>query len=302
VLQGRCTYAHNTFVFNEHYNTNGTVDYSKINNTVLIDQRSIDVGYRDLRDPYHLTTGGALGRVHKNFTTIRLSGRILVPDATQVATASDRERAMLAAFDPALCYRDSPSTEGAYAFDFSEPTTDTATYATGLIPLRYYARPAARPRTTETLNDGTVRGFDVALIAADPLAYEQTEQTLVMATSGTITSPGNVVNRGTVPAPMKATIVMSGAGHASFTITRGGVSFVLNLSGTVNNDIITVYFDTCGAYGDGKRVTKNGVSAFALKTSAPSTWLDAPVGTTSFAITNTTNIWHFTLAWRSARA
>ena len=299
MLQGRCTYAHNTFIFNEHYNTNGTVDYSKINNTVLIDQRSIDVGFRDLRDPYHLTTGGALGRVHKNFGTIRLSGRILVPDATQVATAADRERAMLAAFDPALCYRDSPTTEGAYAFDFSEPTTDTATYATGLIPLRYYARPAARPRTVETLNDGTVRGFDMALVAADPRAYEQTEQTLVL-TPGSPT--GNVVNRGTVPAPMKATIVMSGAGAGAFGIVRGGVTFILNMAGMANNDTVVVYFETCGAYGDGKRVTKNGADAFALKTSAPSTWLDAPVGTTSFSITNGTNMTSCTLAWRSARA
>ena len=299
MLQGRCTYAHNTFVFNEHYNTNGTVDYSKINNTVLIDQRSIDVGFRDLRDPYHLTTGGALGRVHKNFTTIRLSGRILVPDATQATTAGDRERAMLAAFDPALTYRDSPSTEGAYAFDFSEPTTDTATYATGLIPLRYYARPAARPRMTETLNDGTVRGFDLALVAADPRAYEQTEQTLTL-TAGSPT--GNVVNRGTVPAPLKATIVMSGAGGATFGIARSGVTFVLNLSTMVNTDAVVVVFETCGPYGDGRTIAKNGASAFGLKTSAPSTWLDAPVGTTSFSITDGTGITSCILRWRSARA
>jgi hypothetical protein len=299
MLQGRCTFAHGPFVFGEHYNTDGTVDRSKVHNTVVIDRRKIRTGFRDLRDPYHLTTGGALGRVHKNFTMIELTGRILVPDATQVASAADREAAMLAAFDPALCVRDSPTTDGAFTFDFSEPTTDIATYATGLREMRYYCRSTARPEVIETLADGTVRPFALGLVAGDPRAYEQTEQTLVL-TPGSAT--GNVVNRGTVPSPLKATILMAGAGHASFTITRVGVAFILNLSTMVNLDSVVVLFETSGPYGIGKRITKNGASAFGLKTSSPSTWLDAPVGTTSFAITNTTNVTSCTLAWHSARA
>lgn len=288
MLQGRCTYAHNSFILGEHYNTNGTVDYSKINNTVVIDQRTIDVGYRDLRDPYHLTTGGALGRVHKNFGSIRLSGRILVPDGSQAATAAAREEAMLAAFDPALCYRDSPSTEGAYAFDFTE--------GDGVAKARrYYCRPAARPRVTETLNDGTVRAFDLALIAADPRAYAQSEAGAV-PTNMTPGAPSCVLtNVGTVPAPLKATIVMAGAGSSSFTLTRDGVAFVLNLSTMANLDTVRVYFETCGPYGDGRRVTKSNVSAFGLKTSSPSTWLDVPVGFTTFTMTNTTNVTSCTL-------
>jgi hypothetical protein len=299
VLQARCTFGHNSFVLNEHFDAAGVVDRSKVNDTVVIDEREIDTGFRDLRDPYHLTTGGALGRVHKNFTTVKLSGRILVPNASPFTTMGDRERAMLAAFDPALCYRDSPTTEGAYAFDFAEPTTDTATYPTGLISMRYYARPAARPKVTEQLNDGTYRKFALGLIAADPRAYEQTEQTLVLSPG---TASGNVVNRGTVPSALKATIVMAGAGSATFTITRSGVAFILNLSTMVNTDTVVVLFETSGPYGTGKLITKNGASAFSLKTSAPSTWLDAPVGTTSFAISNTTNVTSCTLAWRSARA
>jgi hypothetical protein len=299
MLQARASYGHNGFVFGEHYDAAGVVDYTKVNDTVVIDEREIDTGFRDLRDPYHLTTGGALGRVHKNFTTIRMSGRILVPDASQQASLSDRERALLAAFDPALCYRDSPTTEGAYSFDFAERTLDTTTYPTGLISLRYYARPVARPRTDETLKDRTVRAFACGLIAPDPRCYEQTEQTLSLTPGA---PSGNVVNRGTVPAPLKATITMSGAGHASFTITRSGVAFILNLSTMVNLDVVVVLFETSGPYGLGKRITKNGASAFGLKTSSPSTWLDAPVGTTSFAITNTTNVTSCVLAWHSARA
>lgn len=299
MLQAQCTFGHNSFVFNEHLDTVGVADRSKVNNTVVLDTRDIQTGFRELRDPYHLTTGGALGRSHKGFTHIALAGRILVPNASQLATASDRERALLAAFDPPLCYRDSPTSEGAYNFDFSDPTTDTTTYPSGWIPLRYYCRPEARPKVSEKLADGTVRPFQLGLLAADPRAYEQAEQTLSL-TPGT--PAGNVLNRGTVPAPMKMTIVMAGAGSASFTVTRSGVAFILNLSGMVASDVVVVLFETSGPYGTGKYITKNGASNFALKTSAPSTWLDAPVGTNSFSITNTTNVTSCTLAWRSARA
>lgn len=299
MLLAQCTYAHNAFTFNEHLSTVGVADRSKVNNTVVLDSRETRTGFRDLRDPYHLTTGGALGRSHKGFTRIMLSGRILVPNASQGATASDREAAMLAAFDPALCYRDSPTTEGAYALDFAEPTADTTTYATGWRQMRYYCRPDAAPQMLETVSDGTMRRFTVPLVAGDPRAYEQAEQTLSLSPG---TPSGAVLNRGTVPAPIMATITMGGAGNAAFTITRGGVAFILNLSGMVAADVVVVVFETSGPYGNGKVITKNGASLFSLKTSAASTWLDAPVGSTVFTISNTTNVTSCVLAWRSARA
>jgi len=299
VLQSRLAFGHNSFVLNEHYLADGTTDITKVKNTLAVDEIEGAPAFRDLRDPYHLTTGGGLGRVHKGLKSLRLAGRLLVPDASQQASLADRERAFLAAFDPALCLRDSPTTEGAYALDFSEHTADTTTYPTGRISLRYYVRPDGQPRLVEKLTDAAVRSFALRLVAADPRLYEQTEQTLSL-TPGAAT--GNVVNRGTVPAPMKATITMGGAGHASFTITRAGVAFILNLAGMVNGDSIVVIFETSAPYGAGKTVVKNGVAAFGLKTSSPSTWLDAPVGTTSFAMTNTTNVASCVLAWRSARA
>jgi hypothetical protein len=210
---------------------------------------------------------------------------------------ADAERAMYAAFDPALCYRDSPTTEGAYAFDFVEATTNTGTYATGRIPLRYYCRPDDGPRIREVVGEG-YRQFGISLLAPDPRAYEQTEQTLVL-TPGSAT--GNVINRGTVPAPLKLTVVLSGNGNSAFTITRSGVSFVLNLSASGATTIVVV-METCGPYGRGKYITKAGVETFSLKTSGPSTWLDAPIGTTSFVMTNSTNVTSATLGWYSARA
>lgn len=299
MLRFPATFGHNAFAFNQHLNPDGTTNTALVNDTVVLDERRINPSYRDLRDPLHMAQGGQLGRVHKGMTLITLRGRIQAPNATQQRSLGDRERALKAAFDPYQCYRDSPSTDGAYAFDFTEETTDTVTYAGGLILARYYCRPTSQPVTDEGLLNGTSRPFSLALIAGDPRMYEQGEQTLVLSPG---TPSGAVVNRGTTQAAIKATILMSGAGNAAFTITRGGVAFILNLAGLVNGDSVVVIMETCGPYGEGKTVKLNGVNAFSRKTSTPSTWLDAPVGSTTFTISNTTNVTSCTLAWRSSRA
>ncbi len=292
------TFAHGSFAFNAHRNADGTANAANAQNTVIIDRRRWVPSFREGRDAYHLATGGSLGRAHKGIAQLLLWGRIIVPTATQVASLADKESAMLAAFDPDLCYRDSPTTDGAYAFDFSEPTTDTTTYPAGYIPLRYYLRPMGPPSIDED-GDQARRLFALGLLAADPRRYEQSEQTLALNAG---TPSGNVVNRGTVPAPLKVTLAMTGAGVSNFTITRAGVAFVLNLSGMVNGDTVVVVMETCAPYGEGRKITKNGAAAFSLKTSSPSTWLDAPVGTTSFSISDGTGIGSCTFAWRSARA
>jgi hypothetical protein len=299
MLRSPATYAHGSFVLNEHLNDDGTLITSRADDTVTIDSRVIDPSFRDGRDVYHLGTGGSLGRVHKGMKLIRLDGRIIGPRGSQEASVSDKERAMLAAFDPDLCYRDSPSTDGAYAFDFSEPTSDYVTYPTGRIPLRYYARPMGAPQMSERMGEGGVRRYAMGLIAADPRCYEQTQQSLVLSGS---TWTGDVVNHGTVPAPLRVVIVMAGAGATNFTITRSGVAFILNLSSTTNGQVVVAVMETCGPYGRGRYITKATVETFSLKTSTAATWLDAPVGTTSFAVTNRTNVTSCTLYWYSARA
>lgn len=292
------TFGHNSFAFNAQYAADGSAVPGFAQNTVTIDRRETSPMYREGRDAYHLTTGGALGRAHKGFNLLRLNGRILVPNTTQQETLADTERAMRAAFDPDLCYRDSPSTDGAYAFDFIEKTADTATYPTGRIPLRYYCRPMGQPVVVEELGQNLLK-YALGLIAADPRAYEQTEQTLSLTPGA---PSGNIVNRGTSPGPLRVTITMAGAGNAAFTLTVGGIAFILNLSTTTNGQVIVVTMETCGPYGAGRKITKAGVDAFSLKTSSPSTWLTAPVGTTSAAITNTTNVTTCVLGWYSARA
>jgi hypothetical protein len=289
-------WGHNSFKFNEQVDAAGLMVPAFVQNTVLLDEVIVTPGYRDLRDPYHLAQGGALGRVHKGFLVIRMRGRIEVPDASQQASLDDRDRAMRAAFDPYQCFIDSPTTEGAYALDHSTGTTDTATYPSGFIPLRYYARPVAQPEISEILTEGPSRQFRIALVAGDPRLYEQTERT-ALAFGGTIT------NRGTTRAPCKLTIVMNGAGGPAVVYTLGSQTITLDLSGLVNNDVLTVLMETSGPYGNGKTVLLNGANAFARKTSGPATWLYVPPGTTAaLSNNNNTNVRSSTLAWYDARA
>lgn len=302
MLTSRISWGHGpggaALLLNEHIKTDGTTDLAKINDTYVVDSRRFEPAFRDGRDPYHLAQGGALGRVHKGMLFFQLRGRILVPDTTTTTQAlmADKERILTSAFDPALCVYDSPSTEGAYPLDWTEPTADTANFPTG-IPTRLYCRPTLQPLVEEETRDRSMKRYAIGLLAGDPRKYHQTESTLVL----TPASPTNsVVNRGTAPSALKATIVMAGAGNAAFRIARGGVTFEMNLTGTVNLDQIVVIFETCGPYGRGKYITKNGVENAGLKTSAPDTWLNAPVGTTSFTISNTTNVTSCTLAWRHA--
>lgn len=300
MLLSRMTYGHNSLVLNEHFNADGTIDNSKVKNTIVIDDRQSSPGFRDTRDPYQLATGGALGRVHKGMAIWRLRGRILVPDASQTASQSDRERAVRAAFDPELCYRDSPSTDGAYTLDWDETTTDTATWPTGRIPSRIYARPADQPEITEDIRDRTVRRLALALIAPDPRVYGPTLRSITL----TQASPSQPVSHlGTATTPWRATITMSGVGSAAFGLDRLGDPpgpFQLDLSGMVNNDVVVVYGETCGPFGRGRRITKNGVDMFSLKVSAINTWFEITPGTQTITMTNHTNVASCVLAWHDA--
>ena len=299
MLTARVVWNHGPLTLNEHLGTDGTVDGTKVKDTIVLDRVVPQEQFRSVAEAYHLATGGALGRVHKGMAVWRLQGRILVPDATQEASLSDRRRAVAAAFDPTLCLRDAPSDDGAYALDFYERTLDTTTWPTGWIPLRVYARPLGMPVLAESVDDFGALGFFTDLLLPDPRTYAQAWSSLSLTPAA---PTGSVVNRGTAPAPLGVTIDMSAAGAANFTIARGGVSFALNLSGCVANDQVIVIMETAGPFGRGRLVMKNGVEAFSLKTSSASTWLDVPVGSTSFSIANTTGVTSCLLSWKDTWA
>lgn len=271
----------------------------------VIDRVEIDPDFRDLMDPLHLATGGTLGRIHRGMKRIDIFGHSQVADAQRAdmnAALVDAITLLTAAFDPATCLRDSPSTEGAYELRFSDPTADIATYPAESISKVYYARPLRRLRTVEDNKFPVTRRWVASLVAPDPREYERTEQTLVLSPG---TPSGAVVNRGTVAAPLKATIVMAGAGSGSFVISSNAIPFGVNLSGAAPGDVYVVTFESSGPYGTtvGRSITKNGVTqTLGLMTTLASTWKDVPVGSTTFTIANNTNVTSCTLAWHSARS
>lgn len=288
-----------SFDMNQQFKTDGTPAAAFARDTVTVDEVQIIPQFRDVREPYHLTQGGSLGRVHKGLKIIRLKGRLIVPKPSMLAALSDLEREFRWSFDPYLCDRDSPSTNGAYAFVFREPTADIVNFPNGRMILVYYARPSDQPTVIERAVDTGVRDYALALIAADPRAYMSVPTTLSLTPAG---PSGALANLGTTPAPLQAVITMAGAGASTFTLTRAGVSFVLDLSTMVNSDVVTVRMETAGPWGEGRLILKNGARAAGLKTSGPATWLDVPVGSTTFAISNATNVTSCVLTTRSAWA
>jgi hypothetical protein len=298
VKGSRATYAHKSLVLNEHYSGNPPVlDKTRTQETIGIDRLIIRPQYRDTREALHLAQGGTAGLVHKGMLSMQAQGRILVPNASQAASLEDREKALRLAFDPYECYHDSPTTDGVYALSWLEPTLDTTNYPTGWMDVTRYVRPVAQPETEWTINDQSNRRWSVSLVAPDPRLYDTALGSTTVAGAG----PASVFNRGSIPGPLRVTITMYGAGASNFTITRSGVAFVLDLTGLVSLDTVVVVMETCGPFGIGRSVKKNGTSAFSRKTSGATTWLDAPVGTTSFTHANVAGITSVLYEWGHAR-
>lgn len=172
-----------------------------------------------------------------------LRGTIRAPSQAKL---HDKIKALANAFDPAKIAHDNDPT-GAnpnnifLAFDFSAPTTDTANYASGLVPSRYYALPLVIPEPVIDMSTGFAGFFDVTLLMRDPRRYWQTLST--QAGAATIdNSLGDYMSWPTL------TITMAGAGSATYSVTNttslhGAVALVLNLSTCQNLDVVTVDFE-----------------------------------------------------------
>lgn len=299
------TWAHNTYYFNEDRKADGTTDQTLAGDsaTLLVVKRVPN--FRSQRDVYHLIQGGSPGRILKGLLGLQLSGIIKVtpmsdiPAANLTGALNDREALLRAAFDPSLCDHDSPTTFGVYTFDWYEATNDLTNYATGFIPLRAWCRPESGVEITDRIDDQDSRAFGITLVCFDPRVYEQTE----VALSLTPAAPsGALVNRGNSPSPLAAVITMGGAGSATFTITRGATTFILNLSACTAGQAVTVVFENCAPYG--KRTILLGTAeTFSLKVTPVSpTWMDVAPGSNTFSISNTTNVTSCLLGTYSARS
>jgi len=299
VIRSQVSFGHKSLVMNEQLDTASPPAPvpAKFNDTITVDRVILRPQFRDSREALHLAQGGTGGKVHKGLLSIQAQGRILIPNLTQAASLEDRERDLRLAFDPYECHRDSPTTDGVYALSWQEPTLDTVKYPSGWMAVTRYVRPVAQPETTASINDLN-RQWAVGLMAPDPQLYDTVNGSV------TVDAPladTDLVNKGSVAGPLKVTVTMAAPGAPNFTIKRSDVSFVLNLSGMVVLDVVVVIMETCGPFGIGRKITKNGKSAFLLKTSGPATWLDVPAGTTTFKHANTTGIKDVKYEWGHTR-
>lgn len=256
------------------------VDSDSPDSTYALDTVTVVPQYSTNMDPNPNGDGSKLAQVNRTLLLVRMDGTIR---AQSMASLFDKIKSLAAAFDPAMAYASSPTTDGAMALDFSTPTTDTSNYATGLVTSRYYARARGLYIPPTSAFTGTAGFFTLELVVPDPVRYSQTEYTLVGAGTANL-SAGNHKDYPTL------TIAMAGAGAANYTITVGSSSLVLDLSGCVNADSVVVDMAT-------KSIKKNGTETQSMYVSGD--WFALPAASNTVSYTNTTNATS-TLAWRRA--
>lgn len=222
--------------------------------------------------------------VRKASRIIRIEGMIRAPT---IAKLYDKTKALLAAFDAAKVAHENPTTQGFLPLDFFVPTLDTANYATGLVPSRYYARARSSLVPLDSTFTGLSAPFTLELLCADPRRYLQAGSTQ----TGAAAIANTKADYRSFPT---LTITMAGAGNAAYTVARAHTlatkTLVLNLSGTANNDVVVVDMAK-------KRITKNTVEAPSLYVSG--VFFEMEPGTNTMTYTNPTNATSV-LVWRPA--
>jgi hypothetical protein len=214
----------------------------------------------------------------------RLEGTIRAPD---LASFYDKCELLAKTFDAAKVSHENPTNEGFLPYDFSLPTKDTTTYPSGAILCRYYARARASVSPLNTEYQGFAGFFTLQLLCRDPRRYLQTASTL----TGAGTANNTKADYRSWPT---LSIAMSGAGSATYTITRASTlaatePLVLDLSGRSGGQTVTVDMET-GYIKVGGVLVDLFVSG---------TFWQVEPGNNTISITNATNA-TTTTTWRSA--
>jgi hypothetical protein len=238
-----------------------------------------------ISDPHQTRDGMESYDVRKVARIFRVEGIIR---ARTLAELFDKQKALVAAFDPAKVAHNNPSTYGYLAYDFSVPTEDTANYATGLVPSRYYLRARSLPEPVVSSYTAMTARFGLELVARDPRRYLQSTSSI--AAAGSLNN--SLADYRSWPT---LTLNMSGAGSATAAITNttslGAKTLTLNLSGCVNTDVVIVDMES-------RTITKNGVSTPSLYVSGD--WFEIEPATQTIATANFTNVGSWSLVWRRA--
>lgn len=173
-----------------------------------------------------------------NATDIYLGGRRVSIDAgiygSTKAHGWDQLQAFVRAFNPRIAYNDNSGALGFANFDFRQPTTSTATWAAGYIPLRMGLRPlrpvrysVSRAASIGGDADGVSFRANALLIAKDPRKYVQTATGPINVDAAVRTATSN----GDFPTSPIFSWTMTAAGSASLTLIIDGRSTAINMSG-----------------------------------------------------------------------
>lgn len=258
-----------------------------------VDAVAITHTFDSVTEPKAQRDGMEAYESHKINALIRIDGFIR---GTSVADMHDKIEALNAAFDPVVATEadDSDFDIGFWPFTFSVPTANTDDYATGLIPMQYYARAMQLPVDRVSKFEGHSTPYTILLMAIDPRRYLQTTESEVRTNAGAMTLDNSLAKFSSWPT---VTIALTGAGQSKLTLQRVADadtrSLVLNLSSYGNGDEIVIDMER-------RQITVDGASAMGSWDSGDFWWL-APESQT-LNVTNTTGTLAgtVTVEWRRA--
>lgn len=236
-------------------------------------------------EPHQGREGSEAWGARKTGRLFRVDGVIRAPT---LAKLHDKIKALAEAFDPDKATLENPDAQGFLPYDFSVPTTDTATYASGLVPSRYLVRAIHLPEPTIDYGHGYSAAYTIDLFARDPRRYLQTAETFGAASGDADNTAADYRSFPSV------TITMSGAGNVAATLTNStvGNALVLDLSDLVDNDVVVVDMEQ-------KFITLNGTGTMSLYVSGDYWWM-SPGEENALALTNSEGIESWLVSWRPA--
>lgn len=190
------------------------IDYSNIN----------AVGYTEKRAG---SDGMHASDVYLGMRQIDLSGHLYAPT---LAGMFDLLHVLRAVFSPTSAYIESPGDRGFLPLHYEQPTLDTTSYPSGVIPLFMNVRPnPLRFNVNRDRQDGSggkrpvSTPWSAQLIAKDPRVYVDPAQSVPIVSPATAHA-GVAMNRGDYETPLNIQLVVGAAVPAAGTFRITGLN------------------------------------------------------------------------------
>lgn len=261
-------------------------DLSDPKDSIRLDSIATQTEIRSVSDERQGTDGAEVYDARKVLRRLFIPGTLTAPN---LAALYDKMRLLARTFDPALVSRENPDEHGFIALDGSLPTEDTATYPTGLIPTRLYARAQMPVQPNVVPADGYAASFVLPLICRDPRGYLQAEASAdINAASVTVSNP-----KADYPSWPTVTITATGAGSAAFALDKSGddlAALTINLSALSTGEEVTIDMER-------HTIRRNGIAAPELYVSGG--WFDLDSGDNTITANDLTNL-SVAMTWRPA--